>query len=97
MYPIPGIPVDEVISIHLYWRCSEHGRKLPTRLQSCWFMLRTADGVCQDYPLPDSVLLDSECMADVVVTLAEQHGHFIDQDLVRNNWPHRSAVWMNGA
>ncbi len=97
MSSLSDVSADAVISIHLWWRATEHGRRLSVQRQSWWYMLRTADGVCQDYPLPDSFKADCECMADAVVLLAELHGHFIDRTAVRNNWPQQSAVWVKGS
>lgn len=89
--------VDQIIAIHLFWRVTEHGRKLPVHQQGWWYMTRTSDGGCQDRPVPETFKRDCECMADAVVLLAELHGHYIDRDVVKNNWPLQSAVWVNGA
>ena len=88
---------DNVVAIHLFWRATEHGRKLPVQQQGWWYMTRTADGACQDLPVPESFKHDCECMGDVVVLLAELYGHYIDRDQVKNNWPSQSAVWILGA
>ncbi len=86
-----------VMSVTLYWRATHRGEPLPVHLQSWWYMTRFDDSTWQDHPVPVGLLRDVDSMADVVVLLAELHGHYIDSAAVRNFWAKRSAVWVQGS